>query len=158
GRRACAVLRPASGRHRPRRRVERPEGPGPMAWTGDARSPASCAGAGLAQECLRRHPPRRPLGEGRPPRRRHPVRRPGRPRAGSPPRPERGRGPPCHDASYLIILNNDSIIVHNRFLPDGTIAMQRTLSCFTNCYGAAGVWTAVELIGAAGLDHLELAL
>jgi inosose dehydratase len=36
--------------------------------------------------------------------------------------------------------------------------MQRILSCFTNCYGAAGVWKAVELIGAAGTDHLELAL
>jgi L-ribulose-5-phosphate 3-epimerase len=36
--------------------------------------------------------------------------------------------------------------------------MARILSCFTNCYGAAGVWTAVERIGAAGLDHLELAL
>jgi inosose dehydratase len=36
--------------------------------------------------------------------------------------------------------------------------MQRILSCFTNCYGAAGVWKAVELIGAAGIDHLELAL
>jgi inosose dehydratase len=36
--------------------------------------------------------------------------------------------------------------------------MQRILSCFTNCYGASGVWTAVEQIRAAGLDHLELAL
>lgn len=36
--------------------------------------------------------------------------------------------------------------------------MQRTLSCFTNCYGAAGVWTAVERIRDAGIDHLELAL
>jgi inosose dehydratase len=36
--------------------------------------------------------------------------------------------------------------------------MQRILSCFTNCYGAAGVWKAVELIGAVGIDHLELAL
>jgi inosose dehydratase len=36
--------------------------------------------------------------------------------------------------------------------------MQRILSCFTNCYGAAGVWTAVERIRAAGIDHLELAL
>ena len=42
--------------------------------------------------------------------------------------------------------------------PDETIAMNRIVSCFTNCYGAAGVWTAVEQIGAAGLDHLELAL
>jgi inosose dehydratase len=38
------------------------------------------------------------------------------------------------------------------------MTMQRILSCFTNCYGAAGVWKAVELIGAAGIDHLELAL
>jgi len=36
--------------------------------------------------------------------------------------------------------------------------MQRILSCFTNSYGASGVWTAVEQIRAAGLDHLELAL
>lgn len=36
--------------------------------------------------------------------------------------------------------------------------MQRILSCFTNCYGAAGVWTAVERIRDAGIDHLELAL
>ena len=42
--------------------------------------------------------------------------------------------------------------------PDETIAMNRIVSCFTNCYGAAGVWKAVELIGAAGLDHIELAL
>ena len=36
--------------------------------------------------------------------------------------------------------------------------MQRVLSCFTNCYGAAGVWIAVERIKEAGLEHLELAL
>lgn len=36
--------------------------------------------------------------------------------------------------------------------------MPPTLSCFTNCYGAAGVWTAVERIGATGIHHLELAL
>jgi L-ribulose-5-phosphate 3-epimerase len=36
--------------------------------------------------------------------------------------------------------------------------MIRTVSCFTNCYGAAGVWTAAEKIGQAGIDHLELAL
>lgn len=36
--------------------------------------------------------------------------------------------------------------------------MQRTISCFTNCFGAAGVWTAVERIRQAGIDHLELAL
>src|SRR4051795_9805642 len=34
----------------------------------------------------------------------------------------------------------------------------RILSCFTNSYGASGVWTAVEQIRAAGLDYLELAL
>lgn len=32
------------------------------------------------------------------------------------------------------------------------------LSCFTNNYGAFGVWTAVERIREAGIDHLELAL
>ena len=36
--------------------------------------------------------------------------------------------------------------------------MKRILSCFTNCYGAAGVWAAVERIRRAGIDHLELAL
>ncbi len=36
--------------------------------------------------------------------------------------------------------------------------MQRTISCFTNCYGASGAWTAVERIRQAGIDHLELAL
>jgi L-ribulose-5-phosphate 3-epimerase len=36
--------------------------------------------------------------------------------------------------------------------------MPRILSCFTNCYGAAGVWAAVANIRAAGLEHLELAL
>lgn len=36
--------------------------------------------------------------------------------------------------------------------------MSRVLSCFTNCYGPSGVWTAVENIRAAGIDHLELAL
>jgi inosose dehydratase len=36
--------------------------------------------------------------------------------------------------------------------------MHRILSCFTNCYGAAGVRTAVERIRETGLDHLELAL
>jgi inosose dehydratase len=34
----------------------------------------------------------------------------------------------------------------------------RIVSCFTNSYGAAGVWTAVEQIRAAGLEYLELAL
>ena len=32
------------------------------------------------------------------------------------------------------------------------------LSCFTNNYGAFGVWTAVERIRATGIEHLELAL
>ncbi|AMV36875.1 sugar phosphate isomerase/epimerase family protein [Planctomyces sp. SH-PL62] len=36
--------------------------------------------------------------------------------------------------------------------------MTRILSCFSNCYGADGVWTAVEMIRKAGIDHLELAL
>jgi inosose dehydratase len=36
--------------------------------------------------------------------------------------------------------------------------MKRIVSCFTNCYGPAGVWTAVERIREAGIDHLELAL
>lgn len=36
--------------------------------------------------------------------------------------------------------------------------MKRIVSCFTNCYGAAGVRTAVERIRGAGIDHLELAL
>lgn len=36
--------------------------------------------------------------------------------------------------------------------------MKRILSCFTNAYGASGVWTAVESIRAAGLEYLELAL
>jgi L-ribulose-5-phosphate 3-epimerase len=36
--------------------------------------------------------------------------------------------------------------------------MHRILSCYTNCYGPAGVWTAVEKIKDAGLDFLELAL
>jgi inosose dehydratase len=36
--------------------------------------------------------------------------------------------------------------------------MAPTVSCFTNCYGASGVWTAVERIGQTGIHHLELAL
>ena len=36
--------------------------------------------------------------------------------------------------------------------------MDRILSCFTNCYGPAGVRAAVERIRGAGIDHLELAL
>lgn len=36
--------------------------------------------------------------------------------------------------------------------------MKRIVSCFSNCYGASGVWTAAERIREAGIDHLELAL
>jgi inosose dehydratase len=36
--------------------------------------------------------------------------------------------------------------------------MRRILSCFTNCYGPAGVWAAVERIRETGIEHLELAL
>jgi inosose dehydratase len=36
--------------------------------------------------------------------------------------------------------------------------MARIVSCFTNSYGAFGVWTAAERIRQAGIDHLELAL
>jgi L-ribulose-5-phosphate 3-epimerase len=36
--------------------------------------------------------------------------------------------------------------------------MKRIVSCFTNCYGSAGVYTAAERIREAGIDHLELAL
>jgi L-ribulose-5-phosphate 3-epimerase len=36
--------------------------------------------------------------------------------------------------------------------------VERILSCFSNSYGASGVWTAVERIREAGIDHLELAL
>jgi inosose dehydratase len=36
--------------------------------------------------------------------------------------------------------------------------VKRIVSCFTNCYGASGVRTAVERIREAGIDHLELAL
>jgi L-ribulose-5-phosphate 3-epimerase len=36
--------------------------------------------------------------------------------------------------------------------------MPRIISCFTNCFGPSGVWTAVERIREAGIDHLELAL
>jgi L-ribulose-5-phosphate 3-epimerase len=36
--------------------------------------------------------------------------------------------------------------------------MPRVVSCYTNCYGPAGVRAAVENIRAAGIDHLELAL
>lgn len=36
--------------------------------------------------------------------------------------------------------------------------MPHTISCFTNCYGPFGVWTAVERIRETGIHHLELAL
>ncbi len=36
--------------------------------------------------------------------------------------------------------------------------MHRKISCYTNCYGPAGVWTAAERIRETGIDHLELAL
>jgi inosose dehydratase len=36
--------------------------------------------------------------------------------------------------------------------------LKRIVSCFSNCYGASGVWTAAERIREAGIDHLELAL
>jgi L-ribulose-5-phosphate 3-epimerase len=36
--------------------------------------------------------------------------------------------------------------------------MTRTISCFTNCFGPAGVWSAVEQIRETGINHLELAL
>lgn len=36
--------------------------------------------------------------------------------------------------------------------------MPRIVSCFSNCYGAAGVWPAVEMIRDTGIHHLELAL
>jgi len=36
--------------------------------------------------------------------------------------------------------------------------MNRLVSCYTNCYGASGIWTAVEKVREAGIDHIELAL
>ena len=36
--------------------------------------------------------------------------------------------------------------------------MKRIISCFTNCYGPAGVHAAAEQIRDAGIDHLEFAL
>lgn len=36
--------------------------------------------------------------------------------------------------------------------------MRRMISCYTNCYGPAGVWVAAEHIRESGIDHLELAL
>jgi inosose dehydratase len=51
-------------------------------------------------------------------------------------------------------------------LPDGPAkrsilveeTVKRTVSCFTNCYGPAGVNVAAERIRDAGINHLELAL
>ena len=40
----------------------------------------------------------------------------------------------------------------------GNMIMIRILSCYTNCYGPAGVWTAAERIRETGIDHVELAL
>ena len=40
----------------------------------------------------------------------------------------------------------------------GHSSMNRIISCFTNCYGPAGVRAAVDRIREAGIDHLELAL
>jgi len=36
--------------------------------------------------------------------------------------------------------------------------MPATIACFTNSFGASGVWTAVERIRETGISHLELAL
>jgi L-ribulose-5-phosphate 3-epimerase len=36
--------------------------------------------------------------------------------------------------------------------------MKRRVSCFTNCYGESGVWTAAARIQDTGIEHLELAL
>jgi L-ribulose-5-phosphate 3-epimerase len=36
--------------------------------------------------------------------------------------------------------------------------VKRIVSCFTNCYGESGVWTAAARITETGIDHLELAL
>ena len=43
-------------------------------------------------------------------------------------------------------------------LERGLETMPRTLGCFTNAYGASGVWTAVERVREAGINHLELVL
>src|SRR5262249_22909399 len=40
----------------------------------------------------------------------------------------------------------------------GECTVKRIVSCFTNCYGPAGVWAAVERIQDAGINHLELVL
>lgn len=36
--------------------------------------------------------------------------------------------------------------------------MKRIISCYTNCFGASGVWAAVERVRSTGIEHLELAL
>lgn len=36
--------------------------------------------------------------------------------------------------------------------------MKHVVSCYTNCYGEAGVWTAAARIRETGINHLELAL
>jgi inosose dehydratase len=36
--------------------------------------------------------------------------------------------------------------------------MRRTVGCYTNAFGPAGVWATVESIRSTGLDHLELAM
>src|SRR5262249_30913089 len=36
--------------------------------------------------------------------------------------------------------------------------MKRTVSCYSNCFGADGVWVAAERLRATGLEYLELAL
>src|SRR5271166_220370 len=47
---------------------------------------------------------------------------------------------------------------HKPQLRGGLQTMPRTVSCFTNACGASGVWTAVERVREAGINHLELAL
>ncbi len=36
--------------------------------------------------------------------------------------------------------------------------MRRVIGCYTNCYGAAGVRAAADMVRSAGVDHLELAM
>jgi inosose dehydratase len=38
------------------------------------------------------------------------------------------------------------------------MTIERILSCYTNCYGPAGVWTAAARLRETGIAHLELAL
>jgi inosose dehydratase len=38
------------------------------------------------------------------------------------------------------------------------MSLNRIISCYTNCYGPAGVWTAAERIRDTGIEALELAL